>query len=334
MIARRGLLRALLCGAGIAVPALGAPATRIRRVGYIATVPPSATADGERVWAAFRGALEQRGHVEGENVAFDLRYYEGRAERFAPLAAELVGVPVDVIVVGTGPGVRAAKAATTTIPIVMSGVSDPVGAGLIASLARPGTNVTGIADLQIDLVPKRLELLKAAVPGIARVVYLAGSFSGLDPAALANLRLAQDNAAASLGLQLVRVQMGTPKEFEAAAAAIERERPDALLISPNPVNLVMRREIVALASARRLPTMASRREEVLAGAFMSYGPNLAEMARHVARYVDRILNGADPSTLPVEQPTNFELVLNRKTALALALPIPRQLLLSADEVVQ
>jgi putative ABC transport system substrate-binding protein len=262
-----------------------------------------------------------------------MRFSEGKIERFPALAAELVRLDVDVIVVGSGPGARAAKEMTATIPIVMAGTSDPVGAGLVASLARPGGNITGVADYQVDLIPKRLELLKTVAPHATRIAKLFGNFGGFDAAKLAALDTEQDAAAQALGMTLLRFQMNTPQDFDATTAAVVREHPDALLLNPNPTNFVLRHELAAFALKQRLPAMAARREEVLAGMLMSYGPSLADISRNVAIYVDKIFKGAKPRDLPVEQPTKFELVINMKTVEALGLTIPQSLLLRADEVI-
>ena len=309
-------------------------AGKVWRIGFIGTLPPTTGSDGERIWDAFRLALQERGYVEGKNLVFERRYSEGNIERFPALAAELVSLKVDVIVVGSAPGVRAAMAASAKIPIVMSGVSDPVGAGLIASLARPGGNVTGMTDYQLDLVPKRLELLKAVAPKALRVANVQGNFSGFDAGKLAALVSEQDAAARALGVTLLRLPMNTPQDFDATIATIVRERPDALLLSPNATNFVLRKELAEFALRQRLPAMAARREEAVAGTLMSYGTSTADMLRGSAAYVDKIFNGANPADLPVEQPTKFEMVINLKTAKALGLTIPQSLLLRADEVIR
>ena len=309
------------------------PAGKVWRIGYIGTTPLTSP-EQARIWDGFLEAMQKFGYVEGKNLAIELRFSEGNIERFPALAAELVRLNVDVIVVGSAPGTRAAKEATATIPIVMTGTSDPVGAGLVASLAHPGGNITGIADYQVDLIPKRLELLKTAAPKVTRVANLIGNFGGFDPAKLAALNAEQDAAAQALGVTLLRIQMNTPQDLESATAAVVRENPDAMLLNPNPTNFVLRHELAAFALKQRLPAIAARREEVLAGTLMSYGPNFADNYRIVATYVDKIFKGAKPADLPVEQPTKFELVINMKTAKSLGLTIPQPLLLRADEVIQ
>jgi putative ABC transport system substrate-binding protein len=310
------------------------PTGKVRKIGYVGNLPRGSSADSDRIFDAFVQTLRERGFVEGKNLAFEFRFTEGVVERSPALVGELVRLGVDVIVVGSGPGARAAKDATSTIPIVMIGVSDPVGAGLVASLARPGGNITGIADLQIDLINKRLELLKAAAPKIAQVAYLFGNYSGFDDAKLKAVAQEREAAAQALGLRLLSVQMNTPQDFEDATAAIVRARPDALLISPNPTNFILRHQLAEFALRLRLPTIAARRQEAAAGVLMAYGPKVEDIFRAAAIYVAKILNGATPAELPIEQPTTFEFVVNAKTARALGITIPQSLLLRADELIQ
>jgi putative ABC transport system substrate-binding protein len=309
-------------------------ATKHWRIGFIGISPASTSPEQAQLWEVFLEALRSRGYIEGTNITIERRYHEGKTERFPNLVAELVQAKVDVLLVGSGPGVLAAKEATATIPIVMTGASDPVGAGLVASLSHPGGNVTGIADYQVDLIPKRLELLKAAVPSVRRVVNIFGNFGGFDAAKLAALDRGQDDAAGALGVTLVRVQMDTPEEFGKVTSAVLSERPDALLLSPNPTNFLMRRDLAEFARKQRLPSIAGNREHVLAGIMMSYGVDIADTVRTLARFVDRILKGANPGDLPVEQPTKFDLVINLKTAKALGLTMPPVLLTTADEVIE
>jgi putative tryptophan/tyrosine transport system substrate-binding protein len=309
------------------------PAGKIWRIGYIGGTPPT-TPEVARIWGAFVESLRNYGYVEGRNLAIEARFVEGKSERFPAFAAELVRLKVDIIVVTSAPGVRAAMEATRQIPIVMTGTSDPVGAGLIASLARPGGNVTGVADLGLDLNAKRLELLKAIAPKAIRVAWLQSTFGGFDAARSAAMRSEVDAAAQGLGMSLLRIQMNTPQDFDSAKAAIVRERPDALLLNPNPVNLALRKEIAQFALEQRLPAMAARREEALAGILITYGLSLTDMFRDTAGYVDKIFKGADPAVLAVTQPSRFELVVNAKSAKALDIAIPQALLLRADEVIE
>ena len=307
-------------------------ADKVWRIGYLGTRPPT-TPEQEVLGMALLQGLGAGGFVEGRNLVIERRYSEGRMERFPDLAVELVRLRVDAILAAGG-STRAAKDATATIPIIMVGASDPVGAGFVASLARPGGNVTGIADLQVDLIAKRLELLKEAVPKVSRVVQVHGQFAGFSPSRLAQLTKDENAAAQALGLTLSRVQVSAPGDFETASAAIIRERPDALLLNPNPTNFLLRTEIAEFAAKHRLPTMAGVREAVAAGGLMAYGTDNADIFRNAGTYVAKILKGAKPADLPVEQPTKIDLIINLKTARALGLLVPPSLLVRASEVIQ
>ena len=317
----------------LAVTAHAQVSAKTWRIGYIgntATPAPETSYMAE----AFRKRLEEHGYTEGKNLVIERRYIEGKIDRFPQFAAEFVRLNVDAIVVGPPPGVRAAMQATKVIPIIMNGANDPIENGFVASLGHPGGNVTGIADLKLDLVPKRLELLKAAVPRISRVAYLRGNFSGLDSTQLTTLINRQDAAAQTLGVRILRVQLNTPQDLNDAITTVARERPDALLISPSPTNFILRRELAEFAVRQRLPTIASSREEAVAGALMSYGPSHADQFRSLADYIDRIFKGANAGDIPVAQPTKFELVINLNTAKALGISIPSSFLLRADEVLR
>jgi putative ABC transport system substrate-binding protein len=314
--------------------ALAQPPTKQWRIGFIGNSPPLTSPEQTRLNDVFISALRERGYVEGMNLVIERRYHEGRIERFPQLANELVQAKVDLLIVGNGPGVRAAKEATASIPIVMTGASDPVASGLVQSLSHPGGNVTGIADYQVDLIPKRLELLKAAVPSIRRVANIHSNFTGLEGDKYALLHREQDAAAQALGITLIRLQMNRPEEFEKTTSALLVERPDALLLSPNPPNFLLRRGLAEFALRQRLPSMAGTREHATAGILMSYGVDNAVVLRMAARFVDQILKGARPGDLPIEQPTKFDVVVNLRTANALGLSIPRSVLLRADELIQ
>ena len=310
------------------------PAVRMARVGYLGFTATN-TADDERVVQAFRQGLREQGFIEGSNLVIESRFSEGKMERYADFAAELVRLKVDAIVVTSLAAARSAMSATDTIPIVMTGINDPVRFGLVASLARPGGNVTGLTGYTDDLAPKRLELLKAALPKVARVVIvrcprcaLAGGMAAAQSAALLDEQTA---AARALGINLIPVEVNSPQEFESATAAILRERPDALLLANNPMNIVLRQQWAEFATAHKLPSVAGARGM---GAMISYGPSPADMYKHAAIYVGKILNGAKPRDLPVEQPTTLELIINLKTAKALGLTIPQSLLLRSDEVIE
>jgi putative ABC transport system substrate-binding protein len=308
-------------------------AARMWRIGILVNSPITDPAV-VRIFEAFFMTLGDRGYIEGKNLVVDRRSADGRDDQFPALAAELVRLEPDVIVVaGSGPATLAVKALTSTIPIVMAGVGDPVGRGLVRSLARPGGNITGISNLQLDLISKRVELLKSAIPQIARVVLISNA-AGIEPALLATIRKEQDAAAKRLGVNLVRVELNTPPEWPGVAGTIARDRPDALALAPTVINFNLRREIAEFANAQRLPTVRTNRDQAVAGFLMSYGSVADDLYRHVAVYVDKILKGAKPGDLPIEQPTTFKLVINLKTAKTIGVTIPQSLLLRADEVIQ
>jgi len=333
VIADRRRVTALAAGAMLLpVYALAQPQPRLRRIGLLVGARPPADA-ADPVYDAFRRELEERGHVVGKNISLEWRYSEGHDERFPELAAELAGLDCDLIVVSTGGAALAAKQAAPNTPIVLAGTSDPVGRGLVASLARPGGNITGIVDYQADLFPKRLELIRVAVPKLARLVSLSNA-GGLPAARVAAIRKEQDLVAQTLDITLTRVELASPEQFDMVTGAVMREHPDALVVIASPASILMRKEIADFAIKQRLPTVGSRREEALAGLLVTYGVSIPELFRVAAAYVDKILAGAKPADLPVEQPTRFELVINLKTARALGLTIPQSLLLRADEVIQ
>ncbi len=303
---------------------------KIPRIGYLSSSDPgseSTRAEGIRL------ALRERGYVEGQNIAIEYRYAEGKLNRFPELAAELVRLKVDIIVVSGGVRlIVAVKNATKTIPIVMmGGGGDPVEAGLIDSLARPGGNVTGVTNLGVDLGGKRLELLKEAVPKLARVAVL------YDPAAPASAHEVKEVfpvAARALRLTLQPWEVRSADGFEKIFAALNKQRPHGLLVTGGPLLNANHKRIVGSALKSRLPLMYQSSEAVDVGGLMSYGANLADSYRRVAYFVDRILKGAKPADLPVEQPMKFELVINLKTAKQIGLTIPQWTLMKADKVFQ
>ncbi len=300
---------------------------KISRVGRLS--PGSASTDAPNL-AALRQGLRDLGWVEGRNITIEIRFAEGKVDRLPELAAELVRLKVDVIVSGSTPGALAAKNATATIPIVMVTTGDPVASGLIGSLARPNGNVTGLTALGRELSAKRLQLLKEAFPGVTRVAVLSNPDSPENPPLVKGLEV----AARSLGVQLRALEVRDPTEFEKAFAAITRERAGAIMMLTDPLFNTHRRRIVELVAKSRLPAMYGFRQDVDAGGLMFYGATLADMYYRAATYVDKILKGAKPADLPVEQPTKFELVINLKTAKALGLTIPQSLLRRADQVIQ
>jgi ABC-type uncharacterized transport system substrate-binding protein len=299
-------------------------AGKVARIGYLS---PAASARDD----AFRHGLREVGYVEGKNIVIEYRFAEGKFDRFADLASELVQLEVAVIVAVVTQASLAAKDATTSIPIVMVGVSDPVGSGLIATLARPGANVTGTASMTAEVVGKSLEVLKEAVPKVARVAVLWNPNNAVFQAQM--LR-ETEVAAAALGVQLQTFGVQGPEEFDHAFAAIISDGAGALLVLGDPILNLHQTRIVEFAEKSRLPAMYGQRESAAAGGLMAYGTNLTDLYRRAATYVDKILKGAKPSDLPVEQPTKFELVLNLKTAKALGLTFPLSLLGRADEVIE
>jgi putative ABC transport system substrate-binding protein len=297
----------------------------VARVGYLSPRPGPSFYD-----EAFLKGLRDLGYVEGQNVAIEYRWANWGSDRLAAFAAELVRLNVDVIVsTGGSAPTRAAKDATATIPIVFL-TSDPVGVGLVPSLRQPGGNLTGVNILTNELNAKRLDLLKEAIPGASRVGVLANP----GPPAYRTARKPLEGAAQALGVRLDIKEVRNPHELDRAVPALSRERVRALLVVNDPMLFAERRRIVDLAAKARLPGIYEWREFAEAGGLMSYWANLAELYRHAASYVDRILRGARPADLPVEQPTRFELVVNLTTAKALGLTIPPSVLVRADEVIR
>jgi putative tryptophan/tyrosine transport system substrate-binding protein len=316
----------LLAGCG-RLPWQAQAPTRVPRIGVLTLV----TADpGDADNAAFRQGLRDLGYTEGQNITLEWRSPDGRIEQYPALAADLVRRSVDVIVAQGTAASGAAKQASATIPVVMAYGSDPVRAGLVASLARPGGNVTGLASLNRQLGGKRLELLRDTVPGLARVALLWNP----EIAERADEFAETAAAAQALGLGLQSVELRQGGHPEHAFASILQGRADALFVQGDPVTNRYRPEIGEFATAHGLPTMAIRRGFVEAGSLMSYGPNFADMNRRAAYYVDRILKGAKPADLPVEQPMTFDFVVNMKTAQALGITFPNEIMLQVTEVIQ
>ena len=279
---------------------------------------------------AFFERLRSLGYVEGQNLVTERRYSEGRAERFPEFAAELVRLKVDIIMVSTTPAALAVKSATKTIPIVFPTAIDPVGAGVVASLARPGGNITGLTTQAPELVAKRLQFLKQAIPRLSRIAVL---WNAANPANARPWKEAQD-AARALGVALQSQAVRGPTDFERVFAAMTRERPDGLLLIVDGLTAQHGKEIVAFVTQKRIPSMLELPELTAAGGLMSYGPSIVDLWARAAVLVDKILKGAKPADLPVEQPSKFELVINLKTAKALGLTIPPSLLLRADQVIE
>jgi ABC-type uncharacterized transport system substrate-binding protein len=322
-----GLAVVLALSLVLALLAVEAQQARVHRIGFISSASSSAMAARDE---AFRQGLRTLGYVVGQNITIEYRWADGKNERLPGFAAELVNLKLDVIVTHGGVATRAVKEASTTIPIVIAAADDPLAAGLVVSLARPGGNITGLSLMTPDLTAKRLELLKEILPELTRVAVLWNSGN---PISEPELRKAEA-AARSLGLQLQSLGMRDPHEFPSAFSSMKRERAGALFVLPDAMFFGLRNEIVDLAASSRLPLVAHLREFANAGGLMTYGPNVADVHRRAAEYVDRILKGAKPGDLPVQQPTKFELVINLKTAKALGLTIPQSLLMRADEVIQ
>jgi len=297
-------------------------------VGFLNPTSPDPNVDLLR---AFRQGLKETGYVEGENVAIEYRWAENQIDRMPALAAELVRKQVAVIATtGATVAASAAKAVTTTIPIVFLTGADPVESGLVASLARPGGNLTGINLLTIDLTAKRLELLRELVPAATRVAVLANPAGPAPEAMLRDV----ETAARAMGLQVQVLNAGTSPEIDAAFASFVRERPDALFVGPDPFFVSRRVQLVHLASRHAVPAAYTQRDYAVAGGLMSYGSNLMDAFRQVGVYTGRILKGAKPADLPVLQPSKFELVINHQTARMLGLTVPDKLLATADEVIE
>lgn len=296
---------------------------------------PNAKPGDDATWNAFVSRLRELGFAEGGNLVIEQRFAEGRAERYVDFAVELVKLDADVVVATSGTAARAVLAASRTMPIVTTAVPDPVRSGLVASLARPGGQVTGISNLADDLVPKRLELLKASVPAAGEIGFARCPdcmlTAGASAAEVSALKAANESAARSLGVKLVPLDVNAKQDFDAVAATLRRRRPDALLIGATPINVALRDDWLAIAAELRLPMLAPYREF---GAMLSYGPNVVAIYRRAAEFVVRVLQGTHPGDLPMEQPTKFEFVVNLQIAKSIGITIPPSVLLRADDVIR
>jgi putative ABC transport system substrate-binding protein len=298
------------------------------RIGYLdgRASPPEEVQKNDPIWRALRDL----GYVEGGNLTVDRRYGQGREDRFPALAAELVALHPDVIFAWGGMAGSTAKAATETIPIVVMSIGDPVGTGLVKSLARPGGNVTGVTEVSTELSGKRLEILKEVVPSATRVGVLWNE--GDQGMTLRYKRL--EAVAPMLGVTIEPVGVRKSEDFDVAFAQLRRDRPDALLIISDMLTTTHQKQIVDFAALNRLPTMYEFRELVRGGGLISYGPSTADLSRRCASYIDKILRGANPSELPMEQPNQYYLVINKKTANAIEFAVPPTILIRADEVIE
>ena len=326
---RRKLLIAAAAGPALAwAGAVRAQApAKVPRIGLLSPFSPSDTA----LWhQAFRLGLRDLGWVEGKNIGIEYRYAEGRSDRLPELAADLVRLKVDVIVASVLPDAVAAQKATRAIPIVMASVSDPVAVGLVESLAHPGGNVTGLSQIASDLAGKRLELLKEMVPKLSRVAVL---WNPQNPASTISWKEIQ-LPARQLGVQLDSLEVRSPDDFDKVFEAATRARAGALFIIADPVIVTNLKRIAGLAAKRRLPSIFQFSEFADSGGLVSYGPDRADLYRRAATFVNKILKGAKPGDLPVEQPTKFELVVNLKTARAIRITIPQSVLFRADRAIE
>ena len=322
---------ALVPGSLLAAPlvAQALQAGKVYRIGYLGSTPLTAP-ELAPIWTAFVDALRERGWVEGQNIVFERRYAQGRVERFDELAVELIRLRVDVLVAASHPATLAARKATSEIPIVMAGVGDALRYGLVASLARPGGNLTGITLITQDVAVKGLELLTELLPRPTRVGFLWNAALPFSDVIWSEALTAGER----LTLMLRPLDVRRPEDFEPAFALAVRERIHVLFVRADPLTLVNRERIVKLAAQHQLIAMYSAGEFVLAGGLMSYSAPLTAAFRGAATYVDKILKGAKPADLPVEQPTKFELIINLQTAKALALTIPPLVLARADELIR
>ncbi len=299
---------------------------RILRIGIL--IPASASSQSARV-EAFRQRLRERGYVEGKNIVIEYRYAEGKLERLPDLAAELVRLKVDVIVTVGSPGIFAAKKASATVPIVFATATDPVGSGLVSSLARPGGNITGLSNMAPDLDGKRLELLKEAFPTVSRVAFL------WEPAVRGNLALTDMEAAAkALGVKLLSLEVRSLDDFASAFARAKRDGAQALITSTGALIITQPRQVLDFAAKNRLPAMYPYSEFVEAGGLMSYAPNYTDQWRRAADFVDKILKGTKPAEIPVEQPMKFEFVINLIAAKQIGVTVEPNVLVRADRVIR
>ena len=327
---RRKLLVAV--GLGVLVAPLAAFAQqpgKVWRIGFLAPRSRPTPSDPD-VYSAFPQGMRELGYVEGKIFVVEWRFADGKFERLPGLAAELVKMKVDVIVAAGTVATEAAQRATTTIPIVIAASLDPVGSGFVKSLARPGGNITGLSLATSDFSPKHLELLMTAMPKLSRVAVLVNPDNSAHPGVLKSVQA----AAQKLGVQVLTVNARTPEDIERGIAMMRRERAEGVIVAADAFFILQRRQIAELALRHRLASIAANREHAEAGDLMSYGQNVADFYRRAATFVDKILKGAKPGDLPIEQPAIFELVINRKTAKTLGITIPQELLLRADKVIE
>ena len=331
MTTRRSFVSA--AGALMAAPlaSLAQAQGKVRRIGFLAARSRSTQSNPDVFYEGFLQGMRDLGYVEGRNLVIEWRFAEGKYERLQALAADLVKLKLEVLVCHATLPALALQRATSTIPIVAVSMTDPVGSGLVATLGRPGKSITGMSIISIDLGPKQLELLKSVVPTLSHVAVLLNPGTPIHAPYLQSVRI----AAQQLGVKVLRVDARTSEEIETGFAVMKRERADGLIVAVDSFFTGQRASMIAgLALKNRLPAMAGVPEEALAGDLMSYGPDVLDIYRRGATYVDKILKGAKPSDLPVEQPTKLELVVNLRTARALGLEVPQSVLLRADRVIE
>jgi len=325
---RRDSIFAVLALGAVPLCSLAQPQGKIWRVGFLSQRARPDSLDSD-IFGAFPRGMRDLGYVEGENLMIEWRFANGNVERLPGLVAELIRLKVDAIVTSSTPATKVLQKATTTIPIVMGTIGDPVGSGFVASLAHPGGNITGLTSVTKDLSPKLLELLLEVVPKLSRVAVLVNSSNPFHAAVLKNVQA----AAQKTGVTILAVEARTVQEIENAFPTISKERAGAVILAQDTLFTQQRRQIAELSAKHRLPLIAAMLEYVEAGVLMSYGPSFADIYRRAATYVDKIFKGAKPANLPVEQPTKFEMFINDKTAKALGLTIPHSILLQADRVI-
>jgi len=328
---RRKLLAAFgLCTLAASFGSLAQQQGKVRRIGFLALRSRPTPSTPDVSYDAFTQGIRELGYVEGKNLVVEWRFADGKYERLSSLATELVRLKLEVMVSHSTPGIQALQKATNTIPIVAAVVGDPVASGFAASLARPGGNITGLSNIPVDLSPKHIELLKLMMPALSRTAVLVNPGNLSHPAILKGVHA----AAQQLGVKILPVDARNSEEIERGFSEMKRERADGVIILGDSLFVGQRRQIIDLSARNPLLSMFYFREDVEAGGLMSYGQNLADFYRRAATYVDKILKGAKPAELPIEQPTKIHLAINRKTAKALGLVIPQELLLRADEVIE
>ena len=326
--------RTLLVGFGLSILAPAIPSlaqnAKVARIGFLAARARSTPSNPDIYYDAFIQGMHALGYVEGKNLAIEWRFADGKYEPLGGLAAELVLLKVEVIVTHGNAAIQAAQRATSAIPIVAAAANDPIGSGFVKSLARPGGNITGLSNISVDLSPKHVELLKFMLPKLSRIAMLANFGNSSHPAILKSLQAASQQ----VGIKVLPVEARTPDGIERGFAAMAKERAEAVVVPPDAFFIQQRRQIPELALKHRMPSMFPFRDQVAAGGLMSYGQDLADHYRRAAAFVDKILKGARAGDLPIEQPTKIHLAINRKTATALGLRIPQELIGRADEVIE